>query len=175
LDSLSTEISVTLTDEARNLAGQLSMEALYCLSTASEKYKEITRRQAALNSAVSFNADAANNLKIELADYVRKNICVINKNVFFDAAEQLKLIEPQFNEYALLYIIAHVIDLSSGKPKIKVNAGEIKTFLKTNFYKDKAEIVKAVLRLVKEDLLDFPVHIPEIKALEIKRSFKIIT
>ncbi len=173
LDSLSAEILVLITDKNKSLAGQASMQVLYSLSTSSAKYKEIKEQQAILNRSVSVNSDAADKLEQELAEYVRKNIFLINKDVFTEAAAQFRAAEPQFNEHAFLYIISHVTDLSSGLPKIKIDEEEIRIFLKTYFTIDNANRVKAVLRLIKDNLYDFPVTVPEIKIMEVKGTFKI--
>jgi hypothetical protein len=174
LDSLYAEVNVGISDEGKNLAGQINMKCLYCLSTSSEKYNEIIERQRALSSAISFNENETEKVKIKLAEYARKNIFLLNREVFAEAAAQFKIAEPQLNDYAFLFIIAHVTDLSSGQPKIKTNAEEIKVFLKTHFAIDKAERVKAVLKLIKDNLFDFPITVPEIKSMEVKGTFKII-
>lgn len=173
LDSLSAEISVDINDEKGNLFGQIQMRSLYSLSTASDKYKDITDRQAALHSGV-YDV-ASEKLELELTDYIRKNIFIINKNLFAEAAIQFKLAEPRFNEYALLFIISHVTDVSSGKPKIKIIIDEFKSFLKTHFEIGSTESIKTLLKIIKDELFDFPVSVPEITAVEIKGTFKIIT
>ncbi|MFT3982004.1 MAG: papain-like cysteine protease family protein [Ferruginibacter sp.] len=175
LDDLSAEIPVLITDEHKNLAGHLSMKALYSLSTASSTYKEITERQASLNRSVSINTATADDLKNKLAAYARKNIFLVNREVFAEAAAQFRMAEPQYNDYAFLFIISHVTDLSSGKPRIKTDAEEIKVFLKEHFSIDKPERVKAVLKLITTALFDFPVTVPEIKAMEVKGTFKIVS
>ncbi|MEP7110179.1 MAG: hypothetical protein ABI760_19440 [Ferruginibacter sp.] len=175
LDSLSAEIGVGISDEKENLFGQIQMPSLYSLSTASDKYKDITDRQAALYSGAAFNEEAAQKLELELADYIRKNIFIINKTLFAEAAIQFRLAEPGFNEYALFFIIAHVTDVSSGEPKIKIVADKFQAFLKTQFGIGSTESIKTLLEIIKDDLFDFPVTVPEITTAEIKGTFKIIT
>ena len=175
LDFLSAEIGVGISDEKENLFGQIQMSSLYSLSTASDKYKDITDQQAALNAGAALNEEAAEKLELELADYIRKNIFIINKNLFIEAAIQFRLAEPKFNDYALLFIIAHVTDISSGTPKIKIVADEFKAFLKTQFEIGSTESIKTLLEIIKDDLFDFPVTVPEITVAEIKGTFKIIT
>jgi GH25 family lysozyme M1 (1,4-beta-N-acetylmuramidase) len=175
LDSLSAEIGVGITDEKENWLGQIQMPSLYTLSTASDKYKEIMDQQTALNSGAAVNEEAVEKLELELADYIRKNIFILNKNLFAEAAIQFKLAEPTFNEYALLFIIAHVTDVSSGNPKIKIIPDEFKVFLKTNFEIGSTESIKTLLDIITDDLFDFPITVPEITTAEIKGMFRIKT
>lgn len=173
LDFLTAAIPVSITDESRSAAGQLSIPVLFSLSTASPQYKKITDRQLSNSSAVDESENRDENQVIEIADYARNNIFLLNKDVFEEAALQFRIAEPRFNDYAFLYIISHVTDLSSGRPKIKTDPQEIKEFLKANFGIDKADRVKAVLRLIKDSLFDFPITVPEIKIMEVKGAFKI--
>lgn len=174
LDSLTAEIEVATTDDLGNDIGRFSMPVIYGLSTISQKQEEITVRRATFNAAVAINEDNAEKHRLELIDYARKNIFLANKEVFKELLNQFSVLEPQLNDYAFLSIIGHVTDVSSGEPKIKIDAEEIKKFLKTHFNIDKAQSVKAILRLMKESLYDFPIVVPEIRALEISGTFKII-
>lgn len=173
LDSLSAEILLSISDESKNLTDQTSIQALYSLSTSSPKYKELFQRQSSFARSVAVNTNALNNRVAEWIDYTRGNIFLINKDIFLEAAAKFKIAEPQFNDYAFLFIISHVTDISSGSPKIMIDADEIQIFLKTNFAIDKPERVKAILRLIKDNLYDFPISVPEIKTLDVKGTFKI--
>ncbi|WP_028978323.1 papain-like cysteine protease family protein [Sporocytophaga myxococcoides] len=175
LDALSAEIALEINGNKGNLFGQTQMGALYSLSTASEKYKEIMDRKAGLNSGVVVNESAAEKLELDLIDYIRKNVFVINKDSFLKAAIQFRSVEPRFNEYALLFIIAHLTDVSSGKPKIKIVLDELIPFLKTNFGIGRNESIATIKDIITDDLYDFPVTVPEITSAEVKGTFKIIT
>ncbi|MBF9255160.1 N-acetylmuramoyl-L-alanine amidase [Pontibacter sp. 172403-2] len=175
LDFLSANIDVAIKDERENLFGYIVFDALYSLSTASNKYKDIVERQAALNASVAFNEAESQSLELELADYVRKNVFLLNRQQFDEAAVQFRAVEPRYNEFAFLLIVSHVTDVSSDRPKIKIAADEFRNFLKAEFEIGSAETIKVLQKILKNELFDFPVSVPEIEAVEIKGTFKIIT
>jgi hypothetical protein len=175
LDSLSVQIDDHIKDDEENLFGQIQHHALYTLSTASDKYKELIDRQAALYIGTAINEEAADKLEEDLINYIRKNIFIINKDLFTEAAIQFRLVEPRFNEYTLLFIIGHVTDVSSGQPKIRIVQDEFRAFLKTHFEIGNAQSIKTLLKNIKNELFDFPITVPEIISVEVKGSFTINT
>lgn len=174
LDSLSAMIVVHIKDETENVFGQIVFDALYSFSTASAKYADILERQRLLNTGLVFNEDESDKLEAELIDYLRKNIFLVNRQRFDDAAAQFRAVEPRFNDFAFLLILSHVTDVTS-TPRIKIAADEFRTYLKAQFGIGEARTLKTLEEILKDDLFDFPVVVPEIKSVEIKGTFKIVT
>lgn len=168
-------ISVGVTDEQNNLFDAVPLEAIFSLSTASDKFREITENQAGLNTRVAINTDAAHRLQEQLISYIRENIFILNRQLFDDAASQFRAAEPRYNEYALLYIISHVTYISEGRPRVKIEPDAFRTFLKNHFGIGSEETIRMLIGVIKDELFDFPLTVPEITSAEIKGKFRITT
>src|SRR5205085_5232293 len=125
----------------------------------------ILDRQLAVNLSLAPNDQDAQKLEIELADYVRNNIFLLNRQSFDEAAIHFKDVEPGFNAFTLLFIVSQVTDVSSGKPTIKYVLDELRTFLKTQFEIGGAETIKTLQKILSNELFDFPISVPEITAI----------
>lgn len=177
LDNLSFDYTVSIYDEYENLFGYQSAEAVYSLATSTVKYREFAERQRGINNSPFFNEDAAKKMEIDIAEYVKQNILIINKNAFNNIIPQFISIAPDRNSYALLYIISHLTDVSGIKPVFKINTAEFKAFMKANFNIDKATLVTAIAGLIKSNfanLFDLPVVAPEVKTVDVKGTFTIL-
>lgn len=178
LDLLSFQYNILINDEPGNIFGHHLMDVLFSLATSSDKYKKILDHQKAISTGVSYNEAEVQKLDKEISDYVKENIFLINKTAFKEVAVQFKSIIPNFNDYALLFIIAHLTDVSSDSSVFKAEVEEFKQFMKNHFQVEKPEAVNAVIKLIKENfnrLFDFPITVPEIRSVAIKGTFKIVT
>lgn len=175
LDLLSTMIEVDVKSEADHWIHHIPFQGLYSLSTQTASYKELTERDRAINGADIFNETDYRKFVAEASDFVRKNLFLINKNRFAEAAIQFRAAEPRFNDFAFLLIVSHVTDLSSGQPKIDISPDEFRVYLKAEFGIGTAATIKVLLKILNDELFDFPVAVPEIKATLIEGTFKIIT
>ena len=174
LSSLFTEIRLHIMDELENKFGELGFNAVYSFSTASERYADILARQRALNTAVAFNDDEADKLADELTDYVRDSIFLINRERFDEAAAAFRAVEPRFNDYAFLLILSHVTQVKP-TPQINIVLDEFRTYLKTQFGIGEARTIKTLQKVLKDELFDFPVTVPEIASADIQGTFTVVS
>lgn len=173
LASLSTNIRLHIKDELENGFGESAFDALCSFSTASEHYADILARQRALNTSVAFNEDEADKLTDELIGYLRDNIFLVNRERFDEAAAQFRAVEPRFNDFAFLLILSHVTDAKK-TPRINIALDEFKTYLKAQFGIGNSRTIKTLQKILKDELFDFPVVVPEIASVEIKGTFTLL-
>jgi hypothetical protein len=173
LASLSTSIRLLIADELGNGFGDGAFNALYSFSTASDRYADILARQRALNTSTAFNEDEADELADELVEYLRGSIFLVNRDRLEDAAAQFRTIEPRFNDFAFLLILSHVTDVAK-QPRIAIDLDEFRAYLKSQFGIGEARTIKLLQKVLKDELFDFPVTVPEITAVEIKGTFTLV-
>lgn len=174
LESLSTSLSLRVTDAQENGFSESNFDALYSFSTASARYADILARQRALSSSTAFNEDEAAKLAEELISYVREHVFLVNRQRFNEAAAQFRAVEPRFNDFALLLILSHVTIVAK-TPKINLVLDDLLPYLKTQFGIGEAQTIKTLTKVLKADLFDFPVNVPEIRAVDIKGTLTLLT
>jgi Papain-like cysteine protease AvrRpt2/Tectonin domain len=178
LNSLLVQFSVNISDESENLFAHFSIDALYTVATASDKYRKTISGIKKVMKATSLDKDKLKKLELQLVDYLKENIFLINNNVFTEIAVQCKFFLPGLNDYAFLNILSHLTELSNGKLVFKFVGQEFTTFLNEHFKEQAKTITRDIVPVLKdnfEKLLEFPITVPEIKTVEIKGTCKIIT
>lgn len=178
LDSLTVQFTVNICDESENLFGYCALNALYTAATASDKYRKIIAGIKKAMSAKEVNKEKLKKLELQLVDYLKENILLVNKNVFTEVAAECRNLVPSHNDYAFLFILGQLTEVANGKPVFKYNVQEFTAFLNENFKDKSRNIVRDVLPVLKENfdkLFDFPISAPEVKMIDIKGTFKIAT
>ncbi len=98
----------------------------------------------------------------------------MNRQRFDDAAAQFRAVAPRYNEFAFLLILSHVT-LVSKTPAIRIVADEFKAYLKAQFGIGDAQTIKVLTKVLRPELFDFPVVVPEIEAVEVKGTFTLVS
>jgi len=125
LSSISIGYSVKISDDHENLFGTLTQNAIYSIATSSSKYWELIDR---LTSREILDDEDEKKLKLELTDYIIENTFLLNKNVFKEVAAEFRTIAPALNDYAFLYVVSHLTDLSTENPVLKSTQKKLKCF-----------------------------------------------
>lgn len=170
LENFTTKIEINYSIENKIRIGSDSCEAIYFF-----KYFNTQNRMSFKSIYLSESADI--NRADTFKKYIMQNMFLMNKKAFINLLE--KLSPSSQAEFYLLEIISLLVDISGKYPVLSKESNEevntvIQNIIKKNFEKSSSAAL-TIIRNNFSELFDFPIVIPEIEAIEIAGTFKILT